>query len=73
MLDPNVREKVKIYKANEFKAPLLELVDADQLPERFGGTMQVSDEQPMYLSLPIEKILRADALGIPRGAEEGGL
>jgi len=71
MLDPNVREKVKIYKANEFKTPLLELVDADQLPERFGGTMKISDEQPMYLSLPIEKQLRADALGIPRGAERG--
>mmetsp|Transcript_61537 Transcript_61537/g.169102 ORF Transcript_61537/g.169102 Transcript_61537/m.169102 type:complete len:694 (-) Transcript_61537:218-2299(-) len=70
MLDPNVREKVKIYKANEFKAPLLELVDADQLPERFGGTMKVSDEQPMYLSMPIEKQLRADALGM---AAEGGL
>ena len=32
--------------------------------------MKVSDEQPMYLSMPIEKQLRADALGM---AAESGL
>mmetsp|Transcript_15415 Transcript_15415/g.27229 ORF Transcript_15415/g.27229 Transcript_15415/m.27229 type:complete len:549 (-) Transcript_15415:141-1787(-) len=74
MLDPNVREKVSIYKANEFQAPLLELVDADQLPERYGGTMVVPDDKPMYLSLPVEKQLRQDALGHkPSPKADGGM
>ena len=38
-------EKMVIYTSNkeEWKAALLELVDADQLPKSYGGTM--SDEK----------------------------
>lgn len=44
MIDINVREKISVFQGKDFVAPLLELVDADQIPEAYGGTAQVGHD-----------------------------
>jgi len=38
MINPQTREKIEFLNADEMQERLLEFVDADQLPEKFGGT-----------------------------------
>ena len=54
-------------KANEYKASLLEYVDASELPVKYGGTMEVDETKPMYMSLPVEQLMRKDALATVEG------
>jgi len=50
MIDPETREKIEILSAGEMQERLLEFVDADQLPEKFGGTCTCKDnpKNPPY-------------------------
>ena len=51
-MQPNTIEKIRVYGSNvaEWKAALLDEIDADQLPAHYGGNLKDLDGNPMYLS-----------------------
>lgn len=51
-LDKNVVDQIRIFGTNkeEWKAALLEEIDADQLPVYYGGTMTDENDDPKCLS-----------------------
>eukprot|EP00004_Rigifila_ramosa_P000016 TRINITY_DN10031_c0_g1_i1.p1 TRINITY_DN10031_c0_g1~~TRINITY_DN10031_c0_g1_i1.p1 ORF type:complete len:375 (+),score=85.21 TRINITY_DN10031_c0_g1_i1:3-1127(+) len=76
LLDPVTKEKIVIL-GNDYQSALLELIDADSLPEEYGGTCKCVPaciEQNQSVSLPHKITVNAGAVSVfevPTGAEGG--